>query len=183
MLLGMTVPSGGRDEKAPERRLRRGAETGNRSGEAGTSAGDGTEQVREVGVPDARARSRDVCEGGVCEGGVCEDGVCEDGVCEDGVCEDGDAVGAGTDPAHGCPPEQVRRAAELEGRSYRHVQREKQKAAEARDRAAEAHYRSARRHDRQAELGWGSVEEHREQADEHREEAAADSDGTDRLPG
>jgi hypothetical protein len=193
MLLGMTVPSGGRDEKAPERRLRRGAETGNRSGEAGTSAGDGTEQVREAGVPDARARSRDVhedgvyeggvCEGGVCEDGVCEDGVCEDGVCEDGVCEDGDAVGAGTDPAHGCPPEQVRRAAELEGRSYRHVQREKQKAAEARDRAAEAHYRSARLHDRQADLGWGSVEEHREQAHEHREEAAADSDGTDRLPG
>jgi hypothetical protein len=173
MLVGMTVPPGGRDEKASERRLRRGAETGNRSGEADTSAGDGTEQVREAGVPAARARSRDVHE----------DGVYEDGVHEDGVHEDGDAVGAGTDPAHRCPPEQVRRAAELEGGSYRHVQREKQKAAEARDRAAEAHYRSARLHDRQARLGWGSVEEHRKQAHEHREEAAADSDGTDRLPG
>jgi hypothetical protein len=158
MLLGMTVPPGGRDEKAPERRLRRGAETGNRSGEAGTSAGDATEQVQEAGVPDARARSRDVHE-------------------------DGDAISGGTDPRRVCPPEHVRRAAELEDRSYRHVRREKQKAAEARDRAAEAHYRSARLHDRQADLGWGSVEEHREQAHEHREEAAADSDGTDSPPG
>ena len=163
MLLGMTVPPGGRnDDKASERRLQRGAETGNRSGEAGTSAGDATQQVQEAEVPDAAARSRDVHE--------------------DGVHEDGDAVGGGTDPAHGCPPEHPRRAAELEDRSYRHLQREKHKAAEARDRAAEAHYRAARLHDRQAELGWGSVEEHREHAHEHREEAAADSDGTDSLP-
>ena len=163
MLLGMTVPPGGRDETAAERLLRRGAQTGNRSGEAGTSAGDATEQVQEAGVPDAQARSRDVYDYG--------------------LCQDGGAVGAGTGSAPGCPPGHVRRAAELEDRSYRHVQRERQKVAEARDRAAEAHYRSARLHDRQAELGWGSVEEHREQAHEHREEAAADSDDTDRPPG
>jgi hypothetical protein len=163
MLLGMTVPPGGRDEEASERHLRRGAETGNRSGEAGTSADDATDQGQEAGVPDARAQLRDVRE--------------------DGAYEDGNAVSAGTDMTCGCPPEHLRRAAEMEDRSYRHVQREKHKAAEARDRAAEAHYRSARLHDRQAELGWGSVEEHREQAHEHREEAAADSDGTDEPPG
>ena len=147
----MAVPPGGRDDdKAPERHLRSVAETGKRSGEAGTSAGDATEQVQEAG-----ARSRDVHD-------------------------NGDAVAGGTDTAHGCTPEDLRRAAQLEGRSYRHVQREKQKTAEARDRAVKAHYQAARLHDRQANLGWGNVEEHREQAHEHRDEAAADRAGTDR---
>lgn len=77
--------------------------------------------------------------------------------------EPGDSAGDAT--------EQVRRAAQLEDKSYRHVQRQERKAAEARDRAAEAHDRAAQLHDRQADLGWGDVEEHREQAHEHREEA------------
>jgi len=158
MLIGMTVPPGGRDDdKASARRLRRVAEAGERSGEAGNSAGGAIEPVQE-----AEARSREVHE-------------------------NGDRVGGGTDTPHGYTPEQVRRAAQLEERSYRHVQREKQKTAEARDRAvkasdrsAEAHHRAARLHDRQADLGWGDVEEHWEQAHEHREEAEADSAGTDR---
>jgi hypothetical protein len=151
MLIGMAVPPGGRDDdKASERRLRSVAETGKRPGQAGNSAGDPTEQVQEDD-----ARSRDVHE-------------------------NGDAVGVGTDTARGYTPEHVRRAAQLEERSYRHVQRERQKTAEARDRAAEAHSRAARLHDQQAHLGWGNVEEHREQAHEHREEAVADSAGTDR---
>jgi hypothetical protein len=150
MLIGMTVPPGGRDDdRVYERRLGGTAETGTRSDEAGDSAGEATEQVQ-----DAEARSREVHE-------------------------NGNAV-RGTDMAHGYPPEQVRRAAQLEDRSYRHVQRQERQVAEARNRAAEAHDRAARLHDRQADLGWGNVEEHREQAQEHREEAAADSAGTER---
>ena len=151
MLIVMTVPPGGRDDdKTSERRLRRAAETDERSGGAGNGAGEATEQVQDAG-----AGSREVKENG---GGV--------------------AGGRGT--AHGYPSDQVRRAAQLEERSYRHVQREKQKTAETRDRAVRAHYQAARLHDRQANLGWGNVVEHREQAHEHRDEAAADSAGTDR---
>jgi hypothetical protein len=150
MLIGMTVPPGGRDDdNASERRLRGAAQTGTRSDEAGDSAGEANEQVQ-----DAEARSREVHQ-------------------------NGDAV-RGTDTAHGYTPEQVRRAAQLEDRSYRHVQRQERETAEARDRVAEAHNRAARLHDRQADLGWGNIEEHREQAHEHREEAAADNAGTDR---
>jgi hypothetical protein len=151
MLIGMTVPPVGRDDdKASGRRLRRVAETGKRFGKARNSAGDATEQVQE-----SEARSRELHE-------------------------KGDGVGGGTETAHGYTPEQVRRAAQLEERSYRHVQQEKHKTAEARGRAAEAHHRAAWLHDQQADLGWGDVEEHREQAHEHREEADTDSAGTDR---
>jgi hypothetical protein len=151
MLIGMTVPPVGRDDdKTSGRRLRRVAETGTRSGGAGTSAGNAIDQVHE-----AEARSPDVKENGDGEGG---------------------------DPGSGqvYTPDQVRRAVQLEERSYRHVQQEKHKTAEARGRAAEAHCRAARLHDQQADLGWGDVEEHREQAHEHREEAEADSAGTGR---
>jgi hypothetical protein len=144
MLVGMTVPPGGRDgDKANERRLRGVAGTGTLSDEVGDNAGEATEQVQ-----DADARSREMHE-------------------------NGDAV-RGTDTAHGNTPEQVRRAAQLEDRSFRHVQRQEREATEARDLAAEAHNRAARLHDRQADLGWGNVEEHRQQAHEHRENAAAD---------
>jgi hypothetical protein len=149
MLIGMTVPPGGRDDDiASERRLRGVAETGTRSDEAGDNAGEAAEQV-----PDAEIRSRERHENG--------------------------NAGRGTDTAHGSTPEQVSRAAQLEDRSYRHVQRKERQAAEARDRAAGAHNRAARLHDRQADLGWGNVQEHREQAHEHREDAAAEDAGTD----
>jgi hypothetical protein len=149
ILIGMTVPPGGRDDdKVSGRRLRGVAETGKRSGEAGNSAGNATEQVQE-----AEARSRDVHD-------------------------NGDA--GGTDTAHGYTPEHLRRAAQLEERSYRDLQRKRQKTAETRDQAVKAHYQAARLHDRQANLGWGNVVEHREQANEHRDEAAADSADTDR---
>src|SRR6266498_4543602 len=78
--------------------------------------------------------------------------------------EDDDAYGDGMETVPGSTPEQVRRAAQLEARSYRHVQRIKQRATEAHDRAVEALGRAAQLHDRQADLGWGNVEEHREQA-------------------
>lgn len=95
MLTGMTVPPGRPgDDKASERRLRRVVETGQRSGEAGNSVGDATEQVQE-----AETRSREVHE-------------------------NGDAAGGGTDTAHAPTPEHLRRAAQLEERSYRHVHRE-----------------------------------------------------------
>lgn len=95
--------------------------------------------------------------------------------------EDDYAANDGMATVHGSTPEQVRRAAQFEERSYRNVRREKQKvteahdrAADAHDRAAEAHGRAAQLHDRQADLGWGNVEEHREQAHEHREHEEAD---------
>jgi hypothetical protein len=150
MLIGMTVPPGGRDDdKDSERRLRGVAGTGTRSEKAGDNAGEATQQIQDAEAPPGQ------------------------------VHENGDAV-RGADTAHGNTPEQVRRAAQLEDRSYRHVQQQERKAAEARDRAAEGHNRAARLHDRQADLGWGNVEEHREQAHEHREDAAADNAGTDR---
>jgi hypothetical protein len=120
------------------------------SGEANDSAGDATEHVHE-----AEARPLEMND-------------------------NGEGVGGRTKPAPGYTPDPVRRAAQLEQRSYRHVQRERHKTAEARGMAAEAHHRAARLHDQQAELGWGDVEEHREQAHEHRGEAEADSAGTDR---
>jgi hypothetical protein len=91
------------------------------------------------------------------------------------------AVNDDMETEHGSTSEQVRRAAQLEARSYRHVQRAKHEATEAHDRAADAHGRAAQLHDRQADLGWGNVDEHREQAHEHREyeeadRAAADND-------
>jgi hypothetical protein len=95
--------------------------------------------------------------------------------------EDDHAVNDGMETVHGHTPEQVVRAAQLEERSYRRVQREKHIATEARntaadahDRSAEAHGRAAELHDRQADLGWGNVEEHREQAHNHREYEEAD---------
>jgi hypothetical protein len=95
--------------------------------------------------------------------------------------EDDQTVNNGMETVHGWTPEQVRRADQLEERSYQHVQRAKHEASEAHDRAAsahdraaEAHGRAAQLHDRQADLGWGNVEEHREQAHEHREYEEAD---------
>jgi hypothetical protein len=89
---------------------------------------------------------------------------------------DGAGNGAG-DAAEQVQDEQVRSAALLEERSYRHVQQEKHRTAEARGRAAEAHHRAARLHDQQADRGWGDVKEHRAQAHEHREEAEAGGAG------
>jgi hypothetical protein len=80
----------------------------------------------------------------------------------------------GMETVHGSTPEQIRRAAQLEERSYRHVQRARHDETEAHDRAAEAHGRAAQLHDRQADLGWGNVDEHREQAHAHREYEEAD---------
>jgi hypothetical protein len=49
MLIGMTVPPGGRDDgKASERHGRGLAGTGTRPEQAGDSAGDATEQVRTL---------------------------------------------------------------------------------------------------------------------------------------
>ena len=150
MLIGVTVPPNGRDDdEASWPRLRSVAETGKRPGEAGTSAGDATEQAQE---PEAGSRD---------------------------VHGNGDGVGSGRETAHGDMPEQVRRAAQLEERSYRHVQQERHRTAEAHGRAADAHHRAAWLHDQQADLGWGDVDEHREQAHEHRKEAEADKAGTD----
>ncbi len=115
-----------------------------RSGEAGDRTGEAAEQVEEAEAPSREPR------------------------------EDDDAYGDGMETVPGSTPEQVRRAAQLEARSYRHVQRIKQRATEAHDRAVEAHGRAAQLHDRQADLGWGNVEEHREQAQEHREREEAD---------
>jgi hypothetical protein len=150
MLIGMTAPPGGRDADKASDRRRR------RVPETDTRSdqtGDNAGEATEQ-VQDAAAPVREMHE-------------------------NGDAP-RGTDTAHVSTPEQVGRAAQLEDRSYRHVQRQVREAAEERDRAAEAHNRAARLHDRQADLGWGNVEEHREQAHEHREGAAADNAGTDR---
>jgi hypothetical protein len=101
---------------------------------------------------------------------------------DDHVVKDGMAT------AHGSTPEQVRRADQLEARSYRQVQRTRQKATETHQRAvddhdmaAEAHGRAAQLHDRQADLGWGNVEEHREQAHGHRDHEEADRAAADHL--
>jgi hypothetical protein len=96
---------------------------------------------------------------------------------------DDHAINDGLDTVHGSTPEQVRRAAQLEERSYRHVQRAKQKVTAAHDSAAEAHGRAAQLHDRQADLGWGNVEEHREQAHGHREYEEADRAAADHGDG
>jgi hypothetical protein len=95
--------------------------------------------------------------------------------------EDDHAVNDGAETQHGSTPEQVRRATELEERSYRHAQRARQMATEAHERAAEAHGRAAQLHDRQADLGWGNVEEHREQAHQHREYEEADRAAADHV--
>jgi hypothetical protein len=150
MLDGMTVPPGGRDDDKASGRRLRSVAE---AGKRSGEAGNSAGNAAEL-VQEAEAPSREAHE-------------------------DGDAVGGGTATARGIS-ERMRDAAQLEERSYRHVQREKQKTAEARDRAAEAHHRAARLHDQQADLGWGNVEEHREQAYEHREGAQADSAGTDR---
>jgi hypothetical protein len=83
--------------------------------------------------------------------------------------DDHQPVNDGIETEQGPTPEQVRRVAQLEERSYRHVQRTKHEATEAHDKAAKAHGRAAQLHDRQADLGWGNVDEHRQQAHEHRE--------------
>jgi len=115
-----------------------------RSGEAGDRAGEGAEPVDE-----GEARSQELHTD-----------------------HQADDDGMGT--VHGSTPEQVHRAAQLENRSYRHMQQARHEAAKAHDRAAEAHGRAAQLHDRQADLGWGNVDEHREQAHAHREHEEAD---------